>query len=875
MSSSDPWWWKRPVAAKQPSSPPLETGVVVPFELGEAPKRPFLCPRQFLLLHELTEEPVQLTLAGFEFLSPASLLLPNEAEQLVVSVCLVVGDSFKTPKVTSVCSQTVVVAATGVFAKWADVLQLPYKLCDLGLDAYLEFELVGIQGGVALGVAKFNLFCPATGVLRIGKQEVALVRTGQDVDVALDHQVAFEREEATQRLTAGGKGPAWLNAMAEDRVLASRRSRRRQLQQQHFTTVVGVLGIELAEFDCVPVVWECNPFSPAVATATTTTTPSTATTTTTAAGGAEGDYFYRQLRRKPDNCFPEVSSIRKEEEVPNVVEDKLYLMRRTLTRRKGEDSSIVPNHREWKQIDQILSRPFVKPKNEEEDLLWMFRYSLVRDSRALTKLLNSVKWDSEEEVGQVQKLLEKWESALFSDVLRLLSGEITEHPIVRAYAVKVLANSKNQVINLYLAQLVQALRHDRVSVDKETSQGPLQRFLIQKCAEDYGLASGLHWLLKVEMLLARPAKIGSQNSPFSQVFDNYTHFLQRHAVYERIKRQDEFVQFFTNAAEELKQNRGALESKKARQVIGNLEAFGFTTGEAVTLNGFPHGRFVGMRKKSVKILSSTTAPMVVDLLFEEEEGGESPTSRTVRLMFKVGDDMRQDQLVLQLIHLMDSLFKKNGLDLEMTVYRVLATGTNRGVIEFVSDAVPLSTVNREYKSISTFLLQCNNPALYPSVLDKFIRSCAGFSIVTYVLGIGDRHLDNILILPTGKMFHIDFGYSFGRDKSLATPMRLTADMLDTMGREGEVKFRTLCWEAFKTLRQEAELILSVVGLMSDAGIPDLLQTPVALAGIQDRLKLTLGDEEAERSLNATITQSVYALGQKFIEIMHEGKQWLG
>ncbi|KAH9255384.1 hypothetical protein BASA81_006503 [Batrachochytrium salamandrivorans] len=860
--SSDPWWWKQAAVVAKPSSPPLETVVVIPLESGELPKRPFLSPQQFLLSHELTEEPVQLTLTGFEFLSPAPLLLPNEAEQLVVSVCLVVGDSFKTPKVTSVCSQTVVVGG-GVFAKWADLLQLPYKLCDLSLDAYLEFELVGIQGvDGGLGVAKFNLFSPTTGVLRIGKQEVALVRTesgGKDMeeDVDLGNQVAFEREEANRRLTMG-KGPAWLNAMAEDRVLASRRSRRRQLEQQHFTTIVGILGIELAEFGCVPVVWECNPSNPTIV---------------TTMGGGDGDYLYRQLRRKPDNCFPEVSSIRKEEEVPNVVEEKLYLMRRTLTRRKGEDSSIVPNHREWKQIDHILSRPFIKPKNEEEDLLWMFRYSLVRDSRALTKVLNSVKWDSEEEVNQVQKLLEKWESALFSDVLRLLSGEITEHPIVRAYAVKVLANSKNQVINLYLAQLVQALRHDRVSVDKETSQGPLQRFLIQKCAEDYELASGLHWLLKVEMLLARPAKIGSQNSPFSQVFDNYTHFLQQHAypVYERIKRQDEFVQYFTNVAEELKQNRGAMESKKARQVIGNLETFGFTIGEAVTLNGFPNGRFVGMQKKSVKILSSTTTPMVVDLLFEEED----PTIRTVRLMFKVGDDMRQDQLVLQLINLMNSLFKKNGLDLEMTVYRVLATGTNRGIIEFVSNAVPLSTVNREYKSISNFLSQCNGPALYPSVLDKFIRSCAGYSIVTYVLGIGDRHLDNILILPTGKMFHIDFGYSFGRDKSLATPMRLTADMLDTMGREGEVKFRTLCWEAFKTLRQEAELILSVVGLMSDAGIPDLLQTPVALAGIQDRLKLTLGDEEAERSLNATITQSVNALGQKFIEIMHEGKQWLG
>ena len=32
-----------------------------------------------------------------------------------------------------------------------------------------------------------------------------------------------------------------------------------------------------------------------------------------------------------------------------------------------------------------------------------------------------------------------------------------------------------------------------------------------------------------------------------------------------------------------------------------------------------------------------------------------------------------------------------------------------------------------------------------------------------LLGIGDRHLDNILLLPSGQLMHVDFGYSFGED----------------------------------------------------------------------------------------------------------------
>lgn len=84
-------------------------------------------------------------------------------------------------------------------------------------------------------------------------------------------------------------------------------------------------------------------------------------------------------------------------------------------------------------------------------------------------------------------------------------------------------------------------------------------------------------------------------------------------------------------------------------------------------------------------------------------------------------------------------------------------------------------------------------------------------VITYVLGVGDRHYDNILISKNGKMFHIDFGYILGRDPKPFQPIvKWTKDMADGMGgrlkpdgKENDeyVDFKNYCSSAFLLLRK--------------------------------------------------------------------------
>jgi len=84
----------------------------------------------------------------------------------------------------------------------------------------------------------------------------------------------------------------------------------------------------------------------------------------------------------------------------------------------------------------------------------------------------------------------------------------------------------------------------------------------------------------------------------------------------------------------------------------------------------------GLVVKDCRVMSSKKLPLL--LTFESADSGDgSPRSRasTFKVLFKIGDDVRQDQLTLQVMRVMAKLWKRNGLNLQMSPYECVAPPT--------------------------------------------------------------------------------------------------------------------------------------------------------------------------------------------------------
>ncbi|XP_043278033.1 phosphatidylinositol 3-kinase catalytic subunit type 3 [Venturia canescens] len=617
----------------------------------------------------------------------------------------------------------------------------------------------------------------------------------------------------------------------------------------------------------------------------------------------------------------------------NLVEAKHHKLARSL-RSGGNTKEVKPTSSVRDALNTILAYPpTTSLSTEEQDLIWKFRFYLSNQKKALTKFVKCVNWKVAGEERQALEMLALWTPPDPEDALELLGPAFT-HPAVRRYAIGRLNQAPDDDLMLYLLQLVQALkyedfesikianqklfkdsdRNDKIEKDSkandhststpmstssESETGPsscsqeppmdLASFLITRACQNSTLANYLYWYLSIEcedqpdpaitvkqdtrvreMYVTVMKMFSMALSQGNFVWQNRRAFLNRQKIFI-----DQLVSLVKAVARESGNRKRKTDRLKALLADPDpVFKINFSNFEPIPFPLDPEISIKGIIPEKASLFKSALMPSKLTFLTTE--------NTEYIAIFKHGDDLRQDQLILQTIALMDKLLRRENLDLKLTPYRVLATSTRHGFLQFI-ESITVAEVLASEGSILNFFRKHHPSETGPygvasEVMDTYVRSCAGYCIITYVLGVGDRHLDNLLLTTSGKLFHIDFGYILGRDpKPLPPPMKLSKEMVEAMGGVGSEhyhEFRKQCYTAFLHLRRHANLMLNLFSLMVDASVPDIaLEPDKAVKKVQDKLRLDLSDEEAVHYVQNQLDLSVTAVMAALVEQLHKFAQY--
>ncbi|TDL15654.1 hypothetical protein BD410DRAFT_902474 [Rickenella mellea] len=229
------------------------------------------------------------------------------------------------------------------------------------------------------------------------------------------------------------------------------------------------------------------------------------------------------------------------------------------------------------------------------------------------------------------------------------------------------------------------------------------------------------------------------------------------------------------------------------------------------------------------------------------------------------DDLRQDAVMEQVFELCNQVLQRDRetrkRELRIRSYKVIPLASTAGFLEFVSDTCSMQSwlvsahgryrpedlhysnafemlkkaqlahqndkpeilkafldIRKRFRPVLRhfFTQEHKNPVTWFEMRLNYSRSVATTSIIGHILGLGDRHISNILLdNVTGEVVHIDLGIAFEQGKILPTPetvpFRLTADMVDGLGLSGtEGVFRRCAEETLRVLRDRSDVIKTVL-----------------------------------------------------------------
>jgi Phosphoinositide 3-kinase family, accessory domain (PIK domain)/Phosphatidylinositol 3- and 4-kinase len=290
--------------------------------------------------------------------------------------------------------------------------------------------------------------------------------------------------------------------------------------------------------------------------------------------------------------------------------------------------------------------PLYELNYDERALFWKARRHLMATPEALPWFLQSVSWDDVACVSEARKLMSKWEKPSPMLALQLLDIKFPD-PSVRAYAVSCLEELDNKSLRQIMLQLTQVLKFEPFQ------DSALSRFLLRRAVRNpRDVGHVFFWLLQAEMHMKEVSeRYGAMLEQYLRNCGDYRTELG-HQMFVMSRLEQTAYKVKTGGS---KEERLSILSQELQSIVFPRE-FQLPLSPDMVASGLV------LSPMKCRVMSSKKLPLWLVFKSVRDPG----TTHTV--LFKAGDDLRQDQLTLQILNIMDNLWKERGLDLRMSPY---------------------------------------------------------------------------------------------------------------------------------------------------------------------------------------------------------------
>ncbi|OHT00992.1 hypothetical protein TRFO_32158 [Tritrichomonas foetus] len=472
----------------------------------------------------------------------------------------------------------------------------------------------------------------------------------------------------------------------------------------------------------------------------------------------------------------------------------------------------------------------------------------LNDPSLLSALFRSMNWSNEDDIKNLSDKLKDLPPVGLEYALEFFTSRFDHEP-VRQYAVRCIASVPPETLQLYLPQLIQAV--------KVSYSDGLSDILVNHSKENVLFASKVYWTAHSD---DDPKVNKLKNDLMSGVTED---------VMVSLKSQRKLIDDIYALLDKSvggKRVTTEIQSKLRANLAGDFAHLQHFAPVRLPLE--PTLFTVGIDPVDIKVFQSKLCPVALKFLIADENNS------VYRIIFKLGDDMRQDQLILQLFEVMDKIFQTTSMQLNITTYHIHAFTVKFGCCQFIDNSKAIyDIVNIDNQSILEYFEDDKGEKFgeLPAKIDRYTRSLAAYLVMTYVLLVGDRHDNNIMVKKDGRLLHIDFGFILGEvTKPFTPPVKLRKGMLSPIGGDGLNKVMNFAGPAFNALRKQARLILTLIELMFDSKLPCFNENPKRkLQRVEQSLMLPLTDIEAMNALKALLLDSVNSKAMTVWDKVHE------